>query len=318
MSAPLPPPSPSSGKLATVAAVATFTVALSGYFMGLLQTGRSAERVRADASGEFGVSRLEFGVSQTPNSKLQTQNPNPETPRPQTPNSKLETATSSAPVAPRYRDLARRTLQPNHGWHSQTADLARPPQPQDGPRTATLQTIAAWTTKRTARRAFDGAPPTVPHPVDQQHSSSCLSCHGQPTRIASIDVPQLSHPPYTNCLQCHAPSGGPSSRWATPPPVLATPALDNGFTGRTVVNTSTRAYPGAPPTVPHATWMRQNCLSCHGPGGSSTIKTSHPTRQNCVQCHALDASQNPSPNLRPLPPELPPPPAPVTRVSTLE
>ncbi len=32
---------------------------------------------------------------------------------------------------------------------------------------------------RALNRAFNGAPPTVPHPVDQISTQSCLACHGE-------------------------------------------------------------------------------------------------------------------------------------------
>lgn len=255
-------------KLATIAAVAAFTVTVSGYFMGMLQTGRSAERNR-----DNGWSQESVHVEEP----------------------------SQAPTALTYRQLASRKLQPNHGWTSRISDLAPPPAPQDGPRTLSAEEHASAVARRTSRRAYDGAPPTVPHPIDQQHSGSCLSCHGKPTQVGPIRVPQLSHPPYTNCIQCHAPSVGPSSTWSGPPPGFAEPALKNAFTGTGSPGTGKRAYLGAPPVLPHTTWMRQNCLSCHTDGGSSPIKTSHPTRQNCLQCHAPNSTLEQSPLTHPVP-----------------
>jgi nitrate reductase (cytochrome), electron transfer subunit len=275
-----PTPRPTSGKLATIAACAALTLGLSGYFMGLIQTGRSAERIKDLASLSHSLP-----VAHEP----------------------------IAPTAPKYRELATRTLQKNHGWNSRLTDLAPPAAPQDGPRALTDAEFTHFLGQRAARRAFDGAPPTVPHPVDQSHAASCLSCHGQPTRVGSIMVPQISHPPYTSCLQCHAPSGGPGATWAALPPALSTPAVDNSFLGRDAAGAGSRAYAGAPPMLPHSTWMRQNCMSCHGDGGSSAIKTTHPTRQNCLQCHALNAELEHAPSSHPLLDlsRLPPPVAPL-------
>lgn len=258
-------PRPTSRKLATVAAVAAFTIGLSGYFMGLLQTGASAGRIRELAT-----------LDQTP------LNPSP-----------------GAPTAPRYRDLATRTLQPNHGWSSSLTDLAPPPTPVEAHPLSEVE-LAALISRRDGRRAFNGAPPTVPHPVDQSHAASCLACHGQPTRIGPVNVPQLSHPPYTSCLQCHAPSGGPTSTWATLSPEMSMPVVANTFIGLAAPNAGSRAYAGAPPMLPHPIWMRQNCLSCHGEGGSSVIKTTHSSRQSCLQCHAVDATFEYTPSSRSL------------------
>lgn len=242
-------------KLAVVAALVAFTTGISGYFMARLQVDRSAAR-RAVAH-----------------------------------NIAEETSAHAAPLAPRYAELRSRENQPNHAWHSSLATL--PPAPAFTADTPPLsrEEIAALLAARAGRRAYAGAPPTVPHPIDQSQSASCLACHGTPTRVGTRDVPQMSHPLYTNCIQCHAPQHGPGPALATPPPALATPALANAFAGLPPPAGGTRAYSGAPPVMPHTTAMRQNCVSCHGPGGSSAIKTTHPQRQNCLQCHATDASR---------------------------
>jgi cytochrome c-type protein NapB len=161
------------------------------------------------------------------------------------------------------------------------------------------EAVVALLARRETRRAYNGAPPKVPHPIDQHQSASCLACHGVSTRVGTIDVPQMSHAPYSQCIQCHAPQHGPGPQLAKPPPARATPALANHFVGLSAPVSGTRAYTGAPPTVPHPTHMRQNCVSCHGPGGSSALKTTHPQRQNCFQCHALDAARETLPPASP-------------------
>jgi nitrate reductase (cytochrome), electron transfer subunit len=60
-----------------------------------------------------------------------------------------------------------------------------------------------------------------------------------------------------------------------------------------------RAYPGAPPRIPHALeageFMRTTCNACHESGGYSrrfgayAPVTPHPEYRNCLQCHAADA-----------------------------
>ncbi len=249
-------------KLAVVAALAAFTTGVSGYFMARLQVERAV---------------AERSTSQLP--KLKTEIPS----SPATP--------SDAPEAPRYDQLASREHQPNHAWRSSLATLPPPPAFTADTPPLSREEIAALLATRTERRAFAGAPPTVPHPIDQMRSASCLACHGTPTRVGARDVPQMSHPPYTNCIQCHAPRHGPGATLAAPPSALATPAVDNAFAGLASPAGGTRAHAGAPPVTPHTTAMRQNCLACHGPGGSAVIKTTHPQRQNCLQCHATDAAR---------------------------
>jgi cytochrome c-type protein NapB len=212
----------------------------------------------------------------------------------------VEEAASTLPVpqAPTYTDMANRTRQPNHAWRSELASIPPPPAFTDTTPPPTRAEIVRLLRQREARRAFAGAPPTVPHPIDQHQSASCLACHGKPTRIGEIDVPQMSHAPHSQCIQCHAPASGPGSALRSPPPALATPSLANSFAGLAAASGGTRAYQGAPPVMPHTTAMRESCVSCHGPGGSSIIKTTHPTRQNCLQCHATDATRETLP-LRP-------------------
>ena len=50
---------------------------------------------------------------------------------------------------------------------------------------------------------------------------------------------------------------------------------------------SQRAYPGAPPIVPHDTEMRKGlCLTCHETGLANAPIVPHPTRNPlCLQCH---------------------------------
>ncbi|MGE3342661.1 MAG: cytochrome C [Vicinamibacterales bacterium] len=61
-----------------------------------------------------------------------------------------------------------------------------------------------------------------------------------------------------------------------------------------------RAYPGAPPVIPHpladpATFGGRTCLACHEDGGwvdkfqAFAPVTPHPTLANCVQCHVTDS-----------------------------
>jgi cytochrome c-type protein NapB len=271
MSAVLPEPSSwtnAARKLAVVAAIVAFTTGLSGYFMARLQTDRSAARLREET-------RQLLEAAEAAHNTL---------------------APDSAPLAPTYSEIGDRSRQPNHGWSSQLATLPPPSVFTAETPPLTREEITLLFNRRAARRAYNGAPPTVPHPIDQHQSTSCLACHGQPTRIGAVDVPQMSHAAYSQCIQCHAPANGPGSALTRPPAALATPVLDNQFAGLVPPNSGTRAYDGAPPTIPHTTAMRQNCLSCHGPGGSSVIKTSHPHQQSCLQCHATDAARETLPS----------------------
>lgn len=298
--APIPPGRPGAvRKLAVVLAIAAFTTGASGYFMGLRQT-------EATAAHRLGLSR---GVPDA----VPPANRGAESPG-------YHDGAVAAPPAPAYRDLRDRSRQPNHAWRSELSTLPPPPPfTAESPRPGAVE-LAALSERRTARRAYAGAPPVVPHPIDQRESASCLACHGRPTRIGAVDVPQMSHALHSQCIQCHAPAAGPGRGFhrVEPPALLVGrrsgesggAPVSNSFSGVAPVPRGTRAYAGAPPTMPHGVAMRQNCVTCHGPGGSSIVKTTHPQRQNCLQCHATDARRETLPQIEaggPPAVQLPPP-----------
>ncbi len=144
---------------------------------------------------------------------------------------------------------------------------------------------------RGERRAFNGAPPTIPHDTRGLEPRACLACHGNALKIGDRVAKDLPHPYLANCTQCHAasapaflhPHGAsrPASSWRG----VATPRQGQ------------RAAPGAPPMIPHTTHMRTNCLACHGPHGWPGVQTSHPERRSCLQCHAPTGNQD-HPGLR--------------------
>ncbi len=108
-------------------------------------------------------------------------------------------------------------------------------------------------------------------------------------------APRISHPPYTSCVQCHAAASDPRPG-GTPAKVAG-----NTFLGLPSPSAGTRGQPTAPPTIPHSTWMRDQCGSCHGPTGLMGMRTTHPWRQQCVQCHAASITDShPTKKLAPL------------------
>lgn len=130
------------------------------------------------------------------------------------------------------------------------------------------------------RRAFPGAPPAIPHPIDDgadfESGKRCAACHVKGGYVPKYNAyaPVTPHPNFYNCRQCHVPRRSDTlfreTAWAT----VARPKM------------SLRAMPGAPPAIPHALQMRENCLACHsGPSSVPAIRSSHPERGNCRQCH---------------------------------
>lgn len=207
----------------------------------------------------------------------------------------LRTAFSSsreAPPAVPYSELANASIRPNAGWSSRLETLrdTRPGIFDTVVRTDSLKQEALR--ERAARRAFDGAPPTVPHPIDQQSAASCLACHGTGWKAGNLVAVRMSHPVYANCIQCHVESNSrePSGN-GTPVP--------NEFVGVVRAGPGERAWLGAPPVIPHPSWMREACASCHGVLGRPGLRTTHPWRTSCTQCHAPSASLDQVPFLDP-------------------
>jgi cytochrome c-type protein NapB len=195
---------------------------------------------------------------------------------------------SDAPVtgARSYRDMRDQTYGPNAGLPVEWWKTLRG---GGGPDlfAAVVQTEADRTTAlaaRGSRRAYDGAPPVVPHAVDQIAVPSCLACHEQGVTLATRRAPTMSHERHDSCLQCHVVAADPRRDVVTPPQPEST------FVGLGPPGRGERAWEGAPPTIPHTTWMRERCDACHGTGGWHGVRSTHPWRQSCTQCHAPSAT----------------------------
>jgi len=134
--------------------------------------------------------------------------------------------------------------------------------------------------KRARRRAYDGAPPVIPH---ENFGMDCKACHNE----FGLEVKDVGFAPpspheqtaglsaLSNCRQCHV------FRNET--------ALfrDNAFRGlRQDLRRGKRLNPLAPPVRPHGAFMRENCQACHcGPAAREAIRCPHPERARCTQCH---------------------------------
>jgi len=154
---------------------------------------------------------------------------------------------------------------------------------------------------RETRRAFNGAPPTVPHPIDQLDSAACMACHGEGLLSKTLRASKMPHPYYSNCTQCHVEQ---QAKFA-----LASAEFANSFKGAAAPTHGARAYPGAPPVIPHSTWMRNDCLSCHGRTAELGMASTHPWRGECLQCHGESSELNQTkleafPKFLPAPPRL--------------
>lgn len=141
-------------------------------------------------------------------------------------------------------------------------------------------------------RAYDGAPPTIPHPIGSEIALECLVCHTDGMMVDDRIARPPSHSWMTNCTQCHIRSNVFINQNRISEGTLEhaeSVGGSNHFGGHQWPLHGDRAWEGAPPTVPHPTWMRQNCASCHGTTGRHGLRSTHPDRQNCLQCHGLNS-----------------------------
>lgn len=183
-----------------------------------------------------------------------------------------------------YRDMDGKARGPNRAFASDLATLASPGSDLMTPVAFDPKLRAEAVARRAARRAYHGAPPTIPHPIDANDVTSCHQCHGEGKVIGDLVAPKISHQRYTNCTQCHAPVA------VGVPGTVQGFEVTNDFAGAVSAGRGGRAYVGAPPTIPHTTHMRENCTSCHGTLGQTGLRSSHPWRVNCTQCHAPSAA----------------------------
>ncbi len=130
-------------------------------------------------------------------------------------------------------------------------------------------------------RAFYGAPPTVPHPIEEGSigAKDCLKCHQNGGFVDKFQAytPVTPHPDKANCVQCHVQVKTTSF------------FVPSSWVSNSAPHTGNQALKGSPPTVPHSLQLRENCLSCHaGPSAVKEIRTTHPERVNCRQCHVIN------------------------------
>jgi len=180
-----------------------------------------------------------------------------------------------------YAEIADRATSVNDSWTTRLAMLKEAPYDPliETPRSEAEMLESLLT--RQNLRAFAGAPPTVPHTIDQRSSRACLACHGQGIKTKSLRAAKMSHQFLENCTQCHVEQTSPNA--AVSQSVLF---RDNSFVGKQEQALGERASKNAPPVIPHSTWMRSDCLSCHGHAANPGMRTTHAWRQNCTQCHA--------------------------------
>lgn len=133
---------------------------------------------------------------------------------------------------------------------------------------------------RAKRRAFDGAPPVIPHDA---FGITCTLCHTAEGKVVPTVGIASANPhlgdrrgdSFTNCNQCHLFA------------LTDKQFVKSDFAGlQQIYQPSERAFASAPPVIPHSNSMRSNCAACHsGVAARAKIACTHSERANCVQCH---------------------------------
>jgi len=185
-----------------------------------------------------------------------------------------------------YSEIVRVKRGPNATWVSHLSTIERPSFDPQAPLPEDPASVAEALEARAQRRAFDGAPPVVPHPIDQMTSAACLACHREGIVVGDKIASRMSHEAFGSCTQCHVEQAFSTFGMHG---ALGTSFAGSTFDGVKAPRKGHRAYPEAPPMIPHTTQMRENCLACHGAAGSAPLRTSHPFRVACQQCHVPSA-----------------------------
>jgi cytochrome c-type protein NapB len=251
MSIPTIPELCASKGLRVIVAVG-LTVAVTGYVVGLRQS-----RVESQRGAVYGRDRVVVNA-----------------------------ADADVPTIIPYSKLGTKKLGPNRDWTTNLATLTQPAASSPPKKASSVKERESILAERAKRRAFDGAPPYIPHPTASISVSACLACHEKGISIGDKVASRMSHPVYGNCTQCHVEiaSGEPDH-------------ANNSFLAFTA-SLGERASAGAPPAMPHPLWMRNECQSCHGSTGPQALRITHPERQNCLQCHATTSPIDQAPIAR--------------------
>ena len=240
-----------SKNLAYVVCIVVASFAVAGYFTGLQSPMNPSFRSSAGLSNESASSERTLG--------------------------NVSLGDRQIIPATHYEEIGSTNRRRNEKWLTSLTDLKDTTDLNQAIEITEQQKLFALAL-RDQNRSFNGAPPTIPHPVDQMSSTSCMACHGGGAKTETLRISKMSHQFLANCTQCHVES--------SPQHMAAVVFRQNTFVGLPAPTGGPRAFSGAPPMIPHSTWMRVDCMSCHGTTGMYGIRSTHPWRQNCQQCHA--------------------------------
>lgn len=164
-------PAPSHQKATAVVLAGVLILAVTGYFIGLRNISSLA------------ASRDLASITDLPARSTQA---------------------GTVPDARDYENM-RHVPKANHAWTNTLKNLR--PLNESALQLEPSFTLAAGADgSAQERRAYQGAPPLIPHSIDQTLVTSCLACHADGKIIKDRIAPKVSHPHFNNCTQCHVPA----------------------------------------------------------------------------------------------------------------
>jgi cytochrome c-type protein NapB len=91
-------------------------------------------------------------------------------------------------------------------------------------------------------------------------------------------------------MQCHVAANTPLMVLRPENPERMRPKVGNEFVGLEEPIEGSQAHDFSPPTIPHRTFLRENCVGCHNPKApNEDLRMDHPERSSCQQCHVPGA-----------------------------
>jgi nitrate reductase (cytochrome), electron transfer subunit len=93
-------------------------------------------------------------------------------------------------AAPRYREISATTMGSNRDWSSAFTALKQPTPHLFDPVVRTPEMKQAALVDRLRSRAFDTAPPAIPHQIEQQSAATCLVCHANGMQLGEKIAPR--------------------------------------------------------------------------------------------------------------------------------
>ena len=150
--------------------------------------------------------------------------------------------------------------------------------------------------ERARLRAYNGAPPMIPHEVGPMDATGCLACHGPGLRVGTKRAALVPHPYFENCQQCHVASSAlfdevrltGNSFQGSAGADRGRTCLAGGAAGDSALDLAARELPELPwaPREPSVSDVASG--SAELPAMSRTFGRVRPLRRLCLPCAKVE------------------------------